>query len=71
MIINFNPKHGAEYYGTEQTFRFTYGAPAVEYVLITLSHGYPLNITLSHDASVNVTLTQGYPVNITLSQEVA
>ena len=25
MIINFDPKHGAEYHGIEQTFRFLYG----------------------------------------------
>jgi len=42
---------------------------APEYLLLTLSHGYPLNVALSHDASINVTLSHGYPLNVTLSQE--
>jgi hypothetical protein len=64
VIINFNPKHGAEYYGIEQTFRFLYGeAPEVlaEYILLALSHGHPLNVVLSHAHPLNITLTQEVP----------
>lgn len=61
MIINFNPRHGAEYHGIEQTFRFAYGEIAAEYLLLTLTHGYPLNVALTH----------GYPLNVAISQEVA